>query len=140
MNWRSKSGAYLLFLRLDSQTELKVGRLGEFHLQPGIYIYVGSAMGGFGRRLPRYFSSRRKVKWHIDYLLEKAELEAILLLPSSTKIEQEIAARLAKMEGISEVVPGFDASDSTEKTHLFMVDEEHSPFKSKASHDSGRIK
>ncbi len=140
MNWRLQSGAYLLFIRLDRQIDLQVGKLGKFHLEPGVYIYVGSAMGGFGRRIPRYLSAHRKIKWHIDYLLEKAKLEAILLLPSSTKIEQQVAARLAKMEGIREVAPGFGASDSSDKTHLFMVDEGHNPFKPKVRPDSERIK
>jgi len=121
MSWRSQSGAYLLFIRLDRQIELQVGKLGKFHLEPGVYIYVGSAMGGFGRRIPRYLSAHRKVKWHIDYLLEKAHIIGVLLIPSEERIEEEIAFRLARTDGILESIRGFGASDSRNRTHLFRV-------------------
>ena len=121
MDWKSQKGAYILFLEVKTHTEIGVGRLGHIELNPGIYLYVGSAMGGFGKRLPRYLRETRKKHWHIDYLLDAAELVGILLLPSDEPIEDIIADRLAGTDGVQPVADGFGASDSRNRTHLFRV-------------------
>lgn len=48
-------GTYVLLLKLEKGVGLKYGKKTS-HLEPGYYAYVGSAMGGFFRRIPRYFS------------------------------------------------------------------------------------
>ncbi len=112
-------GTYILFLELSEDSVIRVGRLGEFHFKKGIYLYVGSAMNGFGARIRRYISGGGKKHWHIDYLLDVAKLMAILLIPSETRIEEQIASLLEKKFEPS--VAGFGASDTKSTTHLFYV-------------------
>ncbi len=112
-------GAYILFLKLPSARKIRVGRLGEFHFKPGIYLYVGSAMKGFDTRIPRYINGPVRKHWHIDYLLEFAELLAILLIPSDEKIEEAVAAKLGTV--FSSPIKGFGSSDTSSFAHLFYL-------------------
>ena len=41
----SLPGTYALVLRFSSGLEIVVGRLGVLAVQPGFYVYVGSALG-----------------------------------------------------------------------------------------------
>jgi Uri superfamily endonuclease len=43
-------GIYLLELKLNSDSLIKVGKLGLFTFQNGYYYYVGSAFGSGGLR------------------------------------------------------------------------------------------
>lgn len=114
-----KRGAYLLILRIPTPVEVHIGALGTWALEAGFYLYVGSAMGGFERRVLHYLRPRRKRRWHIDHLLEVAELLGVVLLPSEARIEEAVAERLAQSPYFTSVIPGFGASDSTAPTHLF---------------------
>ena len=112
-------GTYILFLKLSSARRIKVGKLGEFNFEPGIYLYVGSAMKGFNTRIPRYIKGPARKHWHIDYLLEYAELLAILLIPSNERIEEAVASKLRAV--FSSPVKGFGSSDSSSFAHLFYL-------------------
>ena len=50
--------------------EILVGRLGALPVEPGFYVYVGSAFGpgGLERRVGRHATTEKKHRWHIDYL------------------------------------------------------------------------
>jgi hypothetical protein len=45
-------GSYLLHMRLDEPRRVAIGALGEFDLEAGHYLYVGSAMGSLKSRTP----------------------------------------------------------------------------------------
>ncbi|MEA3335352.1 MAG: GIY-YIG nuclease family protein [Chloroflexota bacterium] len=69
----SGPGTYLLWFDLESALDITAGGLGPVRLNPGSYIYVGSALGsgGLRSRLGRHMSSQtaeRRLHWHIDYL------------------------------------------------------------------------
>ena len=83
-----KKGVYTFVLKLR-QLNVKTGSLlPERRLPAGYYAYTGSAMGdgaqSLKRRVQRRLRRRKRLKWHIDYLLKKKEssVEWILLLPS----------------------------------------------------------
>jgi len=64
-------GVYLLVFELREGYRGPVGRRLLARLEPGVYIYVGSAWGpgGLRARLCRHLYGRRgRVHWHIDYL------------------------------------------------------------------------
>ena len=46
----AQPGTYALVLASQKTGPVRIGRLGTLELQPGVYIYVGSAFGpgGFG--------------------------------------------------------------------------------------------
>ena len=49
------NGVYCLLIKVDKDTEMKVGALGNLKLENGQYIYVGSAQNGIERRVGRHF-------------------------------------------------------------------------------------
>ncbi len=65
-----QSGTYTLILRASVAQTIQIGRLGELHIQPGYYIYVGSAFGpgGLAARVGRHLRKEKTLRWHIDYL------------------------------------------------------------------------
>jgi hypothetical protein len=42
---QSRPGTYALLLSSVSDAVIRIGRLGNLRLQPGFYVYVGSALG-----------------------------------------------------------------------------------------------
>ena len=64
-------GAYALLIEVSSKAKLVVGALGVMEFNPGIYVYVGSALGpgGIEARVARHLKGEKRLKWHIDYLL-----------------------------------------------------------------------
>jgi Uri superfamily endonuclease len=110
-------GTYILLLKLEESVALRYGKKAS-HLEPGYYAYVGSAMGGFFKRIPRYFLGSRKKHWHIDYLLDHAQIAGLIMF-SGRRIEEGISNVLSyHFEGIE----GFGASDLRVKTNLYRVD------------------
>ncbi len=69
--------------------------------------------------MKRHLSSEKKRRWHIDYLLETADIEGFFVWLSKTNIEDKIACKLARK---FEYVNGFGSSDSRCKSHLFYSD------------------
>jgi Uri superfamily endonuclease len=67
-------GAYTLVINLDSDTEIDVGSLGSILFPRGSYLYIGSAINGIEGRVTRHLRKTKKIHWHIDYLLKKAEI------------------------------------------------------------------
>lgn len=110
-------GNYLLFLELGEDVEIEVGKLGKISFKEGIYVYVGSAMGGFFKRIPRYFKERKK-HWHIDYFLDYARILSILLISSKENLEEKLAKLLLKL---AEPIPKFGCTDKKSVSHLFKI-------------------
>ncbi len=98
-----------MILFLPGSKRIRVGALGEIDFKRGYYVYVGS---GTVKRMERHARKGKKKRWHIDYLSEEAEfLEGWY---SEDAIEVEVAARMSGTP-----VPGFGASDSPLRSHLF---------------------
>jgi Uri superfamily endonuclease len=114
-------GSYLLVLRLKLLQRIAVGSLGRICFPAGYYVYVGSAQGpgGLGARVGRHLRTGKPLRWHIDYLREKADVCGIWVLPGPENREHEWAFQL-QGEGAA-LVPavGFGASDCCCAAHLF---------------------
>ncbi len=115
-----QKGSYVLLLSLQEDQRIRVGGLGAIDFPRGYYAYVGSAMGGFEKRLNRYFSRSRKLHWHIDYLLETAVVRGAIVCESSTRLECDIAGALGSW---LDDIPGFGSSDCRCPSHLFFAGE-----------------
>ena len=111
-------GVYLLIIRIKEKLEICVGRLGRVVFMPGIYAYVGSGMNNLAKRVGRHLRGDKKVFWHIDYLLEEAEIIGIITIESNYNIECEIAKLLSCR---FKTVKGFGSSDCHCKGHLFLL-------------------
>lgn len=72
---------YQLHILLRRPQAITVGRLGRFSLEPGRYVYTGSARRNLRTRLLRHLSRHKSLHWHVDYLLacKYAEITAISL-------------------------------------------------------------
>ncbi len=115
-------GVYVLILKLDNDTGIHTGRLGELHFKNGFYAYVGSALGTGGfKRVTRHFNvasgKNRTRKWHIDYLLPHSRVMCAVLLPTDEALECTVARTLGQF---SEEIPGFGCTDCACRTHLFF--------------------
>ena len=117
-------GIYCLVLELRSAKEIKVGALGIQKFHPGVYVYVGSARAGIGQRIRRHRSKAKKLRWHIDYLLEDAEVMATISIPSISKeMECRVAAVVMSCEGAVMPVSRFGSSDCSCASHLIYFGE-----------------
>ncbi len=121
---RSTPGVYVLVMHLPSATSVKAGKLGTIHLEPGYYLYCGSAQGGLGPRLARHMRPDKVPHWHVDALTTVAEPVGALLFSGQKKEECRLGRCLSECPGVSMVQKGFGSSDCSCRSHLFHVPEE----------------
>lgn len=95
--------------------------MGKIHFPAGHYAYVGSAMGGFKARLPHHFREKKKTHWHIDYLLQNARIDSVIISECAERNECTIAAALVEK---FHCIVGFGSSDCKCKSHLFILKNE----------------
>ena len=112
-------GTYCLMIEVTQERQIVVGSLGSHRYHRGIYAYVGSALGGVEQRVGRHKSQKKRLRWHIDYLLANADILAIVAIPGERReVECRMAQALLQCEGASIPVPGFGASDCRCDSHL----------------------
>ena len=115
-------GVYLLFLNIEEKIRRKIGSLGSIEFSPGLYVYVGSAQNGVETRLKRHFKKKKKLRWHIDYLLSSPKVyplyAVVFKLPK--KYECLFSALLASLG--YERIRGFGSSDCRCPSHLYKID------------------
>ncbi len=114
-------GVYCLLIKLNKDICIKVGSIGKISFKKGYYCYVGSAQNSLIARVSRHLSSRKTIRWHIDYLLNNrnSSIKKVLYKVSGKKEECRIAGALAKK---AIPVVGFGCSDCRCNSHLFMLD------------------
>ncbi|MFL7890602.1 MAG: GIY-YIG nuclease family protein [Anaerolineales bacterium] len=110
-------GTYILHLHLNSQQNIRVGKLGEFTLPQGEYLYIGSAQGagGLRGRLGRHMRRSERLHWHIDWLRWITAVSGYFYLISREHLECEWARCIRQLPGAEIPVPGFGASDCRNK-------------------------
>jgi Uri superfamily endonuclease len=97
---------YQLHILTRAQIEIEVGRLGVCRFPPGRYVYTGSAKTNMDARIARHKSNDKKLRWHIDYLLNSPHANITRVTKSSQSecaVNQSVAGDIP--------VPGFGASD-----------------------------
>lgn len=110
-------GIYSLVVRLKKATRIKIGSLGKIAFPKGYYVYVGSAMNNLQARIARHLKSKKKLRWHIDYLLASpnVEIEAIVTKQTRKRIECKLNRRIQEF---GKPVERFGCSDCKCKGHL----------------------
>ncbi|MFW9805550.1 MAG: DUF123 domain-containing protein [Candidatus Thorarchaeota archaeon] len=109
-------GAYALIIQVDKAVTVKIKSLRHFTFEPGVWIYVGSAMGNgstsLENRLHRHFRKEKTIYWHIDYLLDiGTELVEAIWAESEHCIECDIAQAISNHPNYSSGLGGFGSSD-----------------------------
>lgn len=107
-------------VRLAAGQTIRVGPR-EVALAGGHYAYAGSALRGIEARVRWHLGKRKRLHWHIDYLLEKASVTGVYRLESIERTECAIALGLSARLS---PVPGFGCSDCRCRSHLFFAAEE----------------
>ena len=117
----SEPGTYILILEALSKRRVLVGVLGTLDLEPGFYVYVGSALGsgGLRGRLAHHHRHSRSPHWHIDYMRRHTTLREIWFLVGMSRREHLWAAVLARSARVVIPLTGFGASDCGCPAHLF---------------------
>lgn len=158
-----RQGTYALFIVLSKELSIAFGKfLGgrQFLLEPGCYMYIGSALGNksasmpLARRLVRHASrsngstphelrdhmvrffqksslagpglqppSQKKLRWHIDYLLDSrhAQIVRILIIRSPDRLETALSQLASSLEETFIIAQGLGAGDVRNSTHLLGV-------------------
>jgi sugar fermentation stimulation protein A len=125
------SGSYRLILFINKVIELEIGKLGIYRIPLGYYAYTGSAMRNLSKRIERHKRKDKKIKWHIDYLLDNDSVEIIDVFeyPSAMKEECRKNLELQNLPGSFIPVPGFGSSDCNIcKSHLIGLDKQMPEF------------
>lgn len=116
-------GIYCLLISVRKDFMIKVGALGRMLFKKGTYCYVGSAQNGLEARVARHLSSKKKkMFWHIDYLLAdgNARVVDVFHKRNAGRSEECGAARrfMRKTGGVP--VKGFGCSDCDCASHLLF--------------------
>mgnify|MGYP002524245734 CR=1 FL=1 len=108
-------GCYCLIIEVDENQHLKIGRKLEIDFKKGFYVYIGSAMNSRESRVKRHLSKRKKLHWHVDYLLKNNEITEVIY-NLDKKVECDLSQQLVKN---NKYIKDFGCSDCDCESHLF---------------------
>ncbi len=115
---------YTIYLQVDTDQHITIGKLGNFYFQKGIYIYVGSAKKNILHRIKRHKEIEKKFHWHFDYLRPYGSIIKIITYDRSFT-ECGLADKIRKeVDGRTPVI-GFGASDCKCGSHLIYASAPH---------------
>lgn len=114
-------GTYALVIHLENDSTSAVGKLGEFVFPRGYYMYCGSALGGLDARIKRHLSSDKQLHWHIDYLLQYADVVEVWYIISDQRLECVLCDEARQLFDSADVAPGFGSTDCRCPSHLLYL-------------------
>lgn len=114
-------GIYALIVNIEKAESVVIGALGEVRFPAGRYVYIGSAQNNIEKRIMRHLSRRKKLRWHIDYLLDDPAVSVTGIYVKTAGREAECAAARA-LAGAGTPVLNFGSSDCNCKSHLIRID------------------
>lgn len=119
---KPQPGTYALILTSTKSASIPVGRLGRLRLQPGFYVYVGSAHGngGLRGRLAHHLEPTGRPHWHVDYLRAHTDPEEVWYCCDRIAWECRWAHCLSFQQGASVPLEGFGSSDCRCRSHLLF--------------------
>ena len=113
-------GSYILLIELPEEQQISVGKLGSCTFRRGFYAYAGSAMNGLESRIAHHLRRKKKLHWHIDYLLQQASIQEIAFSESEESAECMFAHALSREFS---PIPNFGSSDCKCSSHLYFESE-----------------
>ena len=117
VEWLPVKGVYTIILFLSKEIRLRVGKLGTQRFPRGYYTYTGSALGvgssSLKHRILRHLKKKKNKFWHIDFLLNHANVHLTGLVAAQTdrRVECKINHYIKIKERAEITVPHFGASD-----------------------------
>jgi len=119
-----KGGSYAILVRLKKSVRIEIGRKGRMDFAGGWYVYCGSAKTSVLSRVNRHKQKEgKKLRWHIDYLLDHPLAALVLALGFFDKktTECSLVRRLGGKAGGMVIQKGFGSSDCREKCGAHLV-------------------
>lgn len=115
-------GTYAIILQSRCHGNVRIGRNLEIEVEPGYYIYVGSAFGpgGVRARIARHFRTAERFHWHIDYLRGVVDPLEAWYSHATDRLEHRWAQLLDDAADMK-AVTGFGCSDCRCRAHLFRT-------------------
>ncbi len=105
-----EGGAYALYFDIRAPVVLRIPRFENPHLDPGTYVYAGSAYGpgGIRARVTRHLREDKTPHWNVDHLSAQVRCSRVETYPKGREYDL-IADLLAN--GADIPIPGFGNSD-----------------------------
>ncbi len=117
-------GIYAVILMIERDVSILTRGGKRFTIPRGVYLYIGSAMGGGGirGRVERYLNRSGRVFWHIDHLLQRSSVKILGVLYRVYRDPGDHESELAsKLREIFTGIPGFGCSDKPGNySHLYL--------------------
>ena len=115
-------GIYILVVSVSKDINVNVGALDSVKFEKGVYAYVGSAQNNLEKRIERHLRKTKQKFWHIDYLLDNANVKVLKVFYKNAGKSEE--CKVANKIG-ERCVPtkGFGSSDCKCKSHLFKLED-----------------
>lgn len=113
-------GTYVVILASAISKEVSIGKSLQISLQPGYYLYIGSAFGpgGVASRIRHHTSAVKRPHWHLDYLRQYTEVIEVWFSYDGLKRECQWASVMGSIGDDYNPIKGFGATDCTCPTHL----------------------
>ena len=111
-------GVYCLIIRLARKQRIDIGKLGAFDFPAGFYVYVGSAQNNLKLRIDRHLRQKKKLHWHIDYLLRQGKIISVSLYEGFKYMECVLNHKVGGIKNAAIPVIGFGSSDCLCDAHL----------------------
>lgn len=118
----SAHSLYAIYLRINRDEIIPIGKLGTFEFKKGLYIYVGSAKRNIEARINRHKKIEKPLKWHFDYLRPYGEITKIITY-ENTIGECGLAEKIRKENRGLFPVKGFGSSDCRCFSHLIYAED-----------------
>ena len=113
-----EAGVYCLVLRVRRASRIWLSRFGSCRIEPGWYVYTGSAKRHLLPRLTRHLRRHKRLHWHIDSLRAVASLPEIWVWPWTSGGECRTNTAVALLPGATLPWKGFGSSDCRCHAHL----------------------
>lgn len=99
----------------------KAGWRGRMQVQPGYYVYIGSALGELRGRYEHHLASPLNFPshWQVDYLRLLCYVKEVWYTTDAVKRECAFAHSVSRMRGAELAVKRFGASDCRCPAHLY---------------------
>ena len=107
-------------IEIKGDIKIKIGSLGRIMFEKGNYAYIGSAQNNVEKRVKRHLSAKKKMHWHIDYLLASPYARISHALYKIAKKQEECRTAML-LSATEKPVNKFGCSDCSCKSHLFKI-------------------
>lgn len=104
-----RPGTYALILECRRAERIDIGRLGRLAVEPGVYVYIGSAFGpgGLAARIRHHARVSVRPHWHIDHLRAVCPLVEVWFSDAPVRQEHAWASAVSQMPGAVIPLPCF---------------------------------